>query len=245
LLADVIRGSGYLLTGFRLLRRPGVPRYVLIPLLISAVVFTGGLWLAAHWVSGIIENLNSLLPSWLDWLRWLLWPVFALLALVLLYFGFSLIANLVGAPFNSLLAEAVARSLSGAAPGNAFDWRRIPQEALATLRSELGKMIYFVLWGIPCVAALFIPILGPLIWFLYGAWAFACNYADYPMGNEGLRFADQRKLLSKRLGLCIGFGAAALLVTMIPLLNILAMPSAVAGMTALYLRELRPRNNPV
>jgi CysZ protein len=240
MLADLIRGGGYLFTGMRLLRSPGVPRFVLIPLLISAVVFSGGLWLGAHWVSDIIQNLTSLLPSWLEWLRWLLWPVFALVAMLLLYFGFSLIANLVGAPFNSLLAEAVTRSLAGEVQRSQFDWRRLPGEALATLRSELGKMFYFIAWGIPCVAALFIPVVGPLIWFCYGAWAFALNYADYPLGNDGMRFADQRRLLGKRVGLCMGFGAAALLVTMIPIVNILAMPSAVAGMTALYRRELRP-----
>lgn len=239
MLTDTLRGARYVLTGVRLLRRPGVPRFVVIPLLISALVFTGGLWFGAHLLGGMIEHLDAMLPSWLEWLGWLLWPIFALLALVLLYFGFSLIANLVGAPFNSLLAEAVTRSLDGSVADRPFDWRSLHREALTTLRSELGKMFYFIAWGIPCLLALLIPVVGPAIWFLYGAWAFACNYADYPMGNDGMRFAEQRKLLGSRFGLSIGFGAAALLLTLIPVINVVAMPAAVAGMTALYLDELR------
>jgi CysZ protein len=241
MLTDAIRGARYILTGVRLLRHPGVTRFVIIPLLISAIVFSGGLWFGVHFLGGIIDRLDAMLPEWLDWLSWLLWPLFALLALVLLYFGFSLIANLFGAPFNSLLAEAVARNLDGNVTQQSFDWRQLHREALATMRSELGKMLYFVMWGIPCLLALLIPVIGPAIWFLYGAWAFACNYADYPMGNDGMRFAEQRRLLRSRFSLCIGFGAAALALTLVPVLNILAMPAAVAGMTALYIGELRHR----
>jgi CysZ protein len=59
------------------------------------------------------------------------------------------------------------------------------------------------------------------------------------MGNHGLKFPDQRRILARRRTMAIGFGIASLLLTLIPLLNFLAMPASVAGMTALYLTELQ------
>jgi CysZ protein len=89
--------------------------------------------------------------------------------------------------------------------------------------------------------ALLIPVVGTAVWFLYGAWALVCNYSDFPMGNDGLRFAEQRKLLARHKSLSFGFGITVLLLTLVPLVNFIVMPAAVAGATAMYLQELRPR----
>ncbi|MFO1435467.1 MAG: sulfate transporter CysZ [Gammaproteobacteria bacterium] len=240
--ADLVKGAGYLLTGARLLRASGMKRFVLIPLLISAVVFTGGFWLTGHWLAHVIDTLNGLLPHWLAWLSFLLWPVFVIVALTIGYFGFILLANLVAAPFNGWLAEAVEHHLTGQQPPARNAARSLPHEALTAIRNEINKTVYFLLWGIPCLLALLIPVIGAVIWFLYGAWALVCNYADFSMSNDGLKFADQRKLLLTRKSLSFGFGIAALALTLVPIVNFIAMPAAVAGATAMYVQELRSRN---
>lgn len=239
MLADLLGGARYLLTGLRLLWRPRVRIFMLVPLAISAVVFTGGIWLAWHWIGGLTEQMMQHIPQWMAWLRYLVWPLFALLALVFVFFGFNLVANLAGAPFNGWLAEAVEMHLTGSTQTPPMTWQQLPAEIGAILRGELRKLLYIALWSIPLLLLLFIPVLGPALWFLWGAWTFACNYADYPMGNHGMKFPEQRRLLAGRRALAMGFGIASLLLTLVPLLNFFAMPASVAGMTALYLTELR------
>jgi len=46
-------------------------------------------------------------------------------------------------------------------------------------------------------------------------------------------------ILRRRRLLSIGFGAAAASLTMIPVVNFIAMPAAVAGATAMWVRELQ------
>ena len=53
------------------------------------------------------------LGAWLDWLRYLLWPLFVLTAVLLVFYTFSLLTNLIAAPFNGLLAEAVEKLAAG------------------------------------------------------------------------------------------------------------------------------------
>jgi len=235
-ISDFLNGAKYVLVGSRLLWRPHVRGFVIIPLLISALFFTGGIWYTGHLLRGLIEGM---IPDWLDWLRYLLWPIFAIAALVVLYFGFVLIANLVGAPFNGWLAGAVERTLTGQVTSVQIPWRELPREMASIAIAELRKMGYFALWAIPFLLLLFVPLLGALLWFLFSAWAFACNYADYPMGNHGMKFAEQRRMLSAHRALSLGFGTAAVIMTLIPIVNFLAMPAAVAGVTAMYLERLR------
>jgi CysZ protein len=235
-ISELLRGARYLLTGISLLGRPGVGRYVIIPLLISAIIFTGGIWLTGHVVGQLID---SMLPQWLNWLRYLLWPLLGIVALAIIYVAFTLVANLIGAPFNGLLAEAVEASISGGTASVRVAWKDMPGEIASIILSELRKMVHFALWAIPFLLLLFVPLIGPVLWFLFGAWVFVCNYADYPMGNHGLKFVEQRRMLGTRRAMSLGFGIAALLITLVPVLNFVAMPAAVAGVTAMYLAELR------
>jgi CysZ protein len=59
------------------------------------------------------------------------------------------------------------------------------------------------------------------------------------MGNHGLRLAEQRKRLKSRRLESLGFGAAVAGMQVIPVLNFVLMPAAVAGATSLWVRALR------
>lgn len=106
----LLAGPAYLLQGFRLIRRPGLRRFVLIPLMINAALFTA---VIGYGFSEFHALIDTLLPPAFEWLEWLLWPLFALTVLVIAFYSVGLIANLIAAPFNSLLAAAVERDLTG------------------------------------------------------------------------------------------------------------------------------------
>jgi CysZ protein len=58
------------------------------------------------------------------------------------------------------------------------------------------------------------------------------------MSNNGLKFKEIRARLRSQRLMGLGFGAAAAALTMVPVLNFLAMPSAVAGGTAMWVKGL-------
>jgi len=240
-LRQPLSGFGYLLAGLRLLLRPALWPYLLLPLGVNVLVFGALLWLAAGQFGALVDSLLPTLPDWLAWLAWLLWLVFGLVAAILVLFTFTLVANFIAAPFNGLLAEAVERLLTGAAPPGGGSLHQALREAPQALADELRKMGYFLLWAIPLGLLFLVPLLNlaaPLLWALFSAWLLALQYLDYPLGNRGLRFAAQRARLRRRPLLGLGFGAAVLLATLIPLLNLVVMPAAVAGATRLVLEQL-------
>ncbi|MGH9434302.1 MAG: EI24 domain-containing protein, partial [Terriglobia bacterium] len=62
-----------------------------------------------------------------------------------------------------------------------------------------------------------------------------------PLGNRGVTFAEQRQLFRRHRARLFGFGAATALCTIIPVVNFIIMPVAVAGATIMWV-ELQPRN---
>jgi CysZ protein len=237
------KGAAFMLQGIGLIVKPGLKRFVLIPLLVNIAVFTTAIWWGAAQFDGLMARMQANIPGWLGWLEWLLWPLFALALLIVVFYSFTLLANLIASPFNGLLAEKTETLLTGSSSADieddGSDLKRLLQALPGTLLDETRKVVYTLLWSIPFLLLAFVvPLVGPLIWFLFTAWMLAVQYSDYPMGNHGLKFRDMRATLRRRQFLSIGFGAAAAGLTMIPVVNFIVMPAAVAGATAMWVREL-------
>jgi len=236
-------GMHYLLEGLRLIRQPGLRRYVAVPLLVSIVFFSAAIFGLGYWLEALLDLLLGYLPSWLDWLRYLLWPVFAILGVLIIFYSFSLVTNFIAAPFNGMLAEAVEQHLTGQ-PIDTGGWQALVKDIVPSLLSELRKLLYFLLRALPLGLLFLIPVVNiaaPFLWALFSAWMLAIEYLDYPMANHLLHFSEQRRRLRQRRLLSLGFGGSSLLLTMIPLLNFLAMPASVAGATAMWVAEMKER----
>ena len=239
MVSNAVSGAGYLLQGMRLIARPKLRQFVLIPLLINILVFSGAIYLGVAQFEHFVAFLDSQMPSWLSWLEWVLWPLFVLLLLIVVFYGFGMVANLIAAPFNSLLAEKVEAILIGRSVEQSSDYARMLADLLPTLRDEIWKVLYALLWSLPFLALLLVPVAGPVLWFFFSAWILTVQYSDYPMGNHGLTFREMRRRLRERRAVTLGFGSAAVCLGMIPVVNFILMPSAVAGATLMWVREFR------
>lgn len=259
--------TGFLLPfrGLGLVTKPGLRSYVIMPLLINLLVLSGIVYFGAdffeHLLASWLPDPEALAtqqwPSWLGWLqdfagqllsllRWLIYPVLVVALLMFGFYTFTIIANLIASPFNSMLAARVERELTGQDPpeSNTSLAREIP----IAIGGELNKLWYFIKRAIPILILFLIPglqVIAAPLWLLLGIWFLALEYADYPMGNHQIKPADQRKLLAKQRLLALGFGGGVTVMLMIPVLNLAAMPAAVAGATCLWAeRVMALRNQP-
>lgn len=240
---NMIKGARYLLQGFSLIHQPGVRRFAYLPMLINTLLFSIAIGFGLANFGGWLD---ALMPSWLPaWLEsvlvWLIWPLFVLLLAIIVFFSFSVIANILAAPFNGVLAEMVEMHVAGTMPPQ-MPWARILKESPRMVLNELKKTGYLLLWVIPLFILSWVPglnLLAPALWLLFSSWTLALDYHDYPMGNHLLDFRQQRQLLRQHRGLALGFGGATMLATMIPVVNFLVIPAAVAGATKLYLESIK------
>ena len=235
----------YLSRGFRVLTKPGVRLYVIIPLLLNFTVFALLIWAGMSYFGDFLAWIIPDSESNGVWvfLYWLLWIAFFLTAWIIVFYAFTLVANIVAAPFNGLLAEAVEHHLTGQTPPGGL--LKAVKEFLPSITAELKKLLYLAGWSIPLLILAAIPgvnILSPFLWALFSAWMMGLQYLDYPFANHGVFFAQQRKVLRGHRIPTTSFGGGIMLATMIPVVNFFVMPAAVAGATIMWVERFSETN---
>ncbi len=239
---NIASGVGYLKEGLGLITKPGIRPFVLIPLVINFILFGGALWWGIQQVMLLMGMLVGWLPGWLDWLSWILVPVFFLLALLLIFYGFSIVANLIASPFNGYLAEKTEELLTGKPLGIENNWKTILMLVPRSIGRELRKLLYYIPLLLLVFVASFIPgvnVVAAPLGFLLAAWMMAIQYLDYPIDNHMMSFAQVKQGVRHKQLTSLGFGGAVMLGTMIPLFNLVIMPAAVCGATAYWVREVK------
>jgi CysZ protein len=235
-------GAGYLIRGLSLITKPGIRPFVLIPLSVNILIFSLLIWLGFNQFEILMDRFLPGEDSWFSWLRWLLWPLFAIVTVLIVFYSFTVIANLIAAPFNGLLAEKVERYLGGELPQQPGGLKQLMKDLVPSLLSEIRKLSYFLLRALPLLILSFIPglqVIAPFLWIAFSAWFLALEYGDYPMANHGLTFKAQHQRLKQTRLTALVFGGSLTLMMMVPLLNFLAMPAAVAGATVFWHERLK------
>jgi len=233
-MSNPFAGAMYFISGIKLLNQPGIRRYVVIPLSINIVLFSVLLWFGAAYVSDFVDWIQASIPDWLDWIAWLVWPVFLVSAMLIGFFTFSLLANIIAAPFNSLLSTAIEKHLTGATVDAETTEAGFVASFIPEILNEVKKFGYFILWSVPFLILFAIPVVNvaaPGLWFIFSAWMLSLEYLDYPLSNRNLRFVDIKKRVRKQRLTALGFGSIINFALMIPIVNFIVMPAAVAGAT--------------
>jgi len=232
----------YFMLGWRLIQLRGIRRYVIMPMLANIVIMS----LLFYWffsvISSVIDFGLDYIPSWMQWLSYVAtFIVFVIFGILFCYF-FSTITNIIAAPFNGLLAEQIEAYLTGSPAPDTSIWSLIKDIPRIMVR-EIKKLIYYIVWCIPLLFTSFIPLFGqfitPILWFIFTAWMINIQYADYAFDNHKVTFYRMRQLLQQDKLDNTCFGILVSFFTMIPILNLIIMPVAICGSTAIWVDRYR------
>jgi len=233
-----LSGAGYFIKGFELIRLKGIRRFVFIPLTVNVLLFIVAFYFMFLQLDYYMAMLNNWLWDGFKWLTTVLWPVMVITVLILFSFLFSTIANWVAAPFNGLLSEKIEAILTGTEnPSGGF--LDVIKDIPRTLTREWQKLVYYVPKAIGFFILMLVPLVGQIIWFLFIAWMMAIQYQDYPFDNHKISFEEMKNSLQRKQGLSYSFGMTVAIFAMIPLINLIVMPVAICGATALWVDHYR------
>ena len=183
---------GFLFKGLKLLTSPELRKFIIIPMLINVVLYSAALTLGYFYISDLIDQF---IPGWLHWLSWILWPLFFISFFIAGFFTFTVLANLLAAPFYGKLSAKTLAMVSGQAVATA------EQPLPKVLIAETKRIGYLATRALPLLILSIIPginVIAPFLWALFGAWGMALEYLAYPLENQGILFSEQKKLGQKR-----------------------------------------------
>lgn len=246
----------YLRKALTEINKKGVKRFVWIPLIINVLVFTG---LFVYFLD-LISGLFSLMTGWglqtgwdwfdnLSFIEWivdgiagLLIVVFGVFLVIIVAYTFTSVAHLIGAPFYGIMAERVDSQYSQ----EQFPETSLVEVGRRSLIREFQKIAYWLIRAIPLVIiniiVYFTPFnfLMPVVWFFFGAWILGMEYFDYAPDNRGISFKENQVILKQNKWYVLSFGSIMLLLTMIPIVNLVIIPIGVAAGTMLWSDKLNP-----
>jgi CysZ protein len=234
-----MNGMDCFIKGLLLITKPGLRQYVVIPFLINFVVLS---LLIAYGVTQYDQWMNMLtdsLPEWLGFLSWIIGVLAILMGIALLLYAFTIIGNIIAAPFNALLSVKVEEHLLGITLESDTPFHMV---ALRSVAREFSKLRYYLPRLLGLLVVTLIPgvnTLAPFLWLLFGAWMMAVQYTDVAADNNELAFAALRVRLGQHKLDALWFGLVVYILVAIPLLNLILIPAAVAGGTVFWVEQLR------
>jgi CysZ protein len=154
--------------------------------------------------------------------------------LLLFIYAFVTVTSVVGQPFFERISHRVDARLGPVPEAPAWPWwrnalRGVGEGARLLLLTAPLSVALFVLGLIPAVGTASAWILGALV----GGWFVALEFTAIPFERRGMVLHERRRVLGTRRARTVGFGAMAFVMSAVPPVAILTMPSAVAGGTLL------------
>jgi CysZ protein len=205
-----------------LIRNSDLLSLSLIPTLLTLALLLG-LSVAGAWVVGRLLS-DSLGVE----LRIAAQILMFLLALLIAYFLYLPVARVLLAPF----AEALSRRAHAINTGQAM--RQNNQGWARAMWEGLKLVIFQVVVALAALAlGLAFPPVGAPVGIAIAIFLGGLDFFDIPLSTRGLRLRKKLGVIWRNKSLALGFGAAAYLMLLIPVINMLALPVGVIGATLL------------
>lgn len=251
-ISDMVRGFGLALRGVTFLRQHRTLwTWAVLPAGVNLIVFAAAFALFLHFYPGIYSLATDFLrldppEAWYAWLwvaplRLLAWCIGILLmatALVVIYLTFLFLGTAIASPFLDVLAQRVEEIASGRFAEERVTLRIALHAFTASMLVELQKLGFFLAVQLSLFLLSLIPPLSPftvLTATLFTMLFLPLEYGSFAMDHRRLRFAQRRALIWQHRWLMLGFGAAAFLTLLVPLLNFFCLPVLVTGGTLLIM----------
>ena len=238
--AGFLRGFSYPLRAAKFLaKKPGLVKYMAIPFAINVLVFSLSVYFGLGMFEGLLETYAPSTEVWYGViLYYLAWTVALLLTTVVVFFSFTVFGNLIASPFNELLSERTEALKVGSAPDEKFSAGRFWKEAKNALFVEVKKMAVFISGMLLLLAINLLPGIGSLIYAvlapLFTLFFLVVEYLAFVLMRKQLSFAEQRRYVTQRPLMMLGFGCGVFCLLAIPFLQFFCIPLAVVGATLLW-----------
>lgn len=227
-MTNFIKGMSYLLLGITHLPTQGLKRFVILPIIFNLFVFIGLFYLIYHYLFPFSNYYHNQLPTWLNFVSGIFTFFFVISFFLFFLATFTLLFNLLSAPFNGLLAERAQYLLRNQlTPELTFT-----QITVRTIKRQIQFISYFLPRFLGMCFLFFIPFIHffyPFLWFIFNAWMLSMQYQDYAMDNNLVDFKTMKSLMKQNKDESLGFGLLINFISFIPILNIITMPAGVIG----------------
>jgi CysZ protein len=202
----------------------------MIPMLLTLVLLMGLIFAAASLVGWLIGDAVRVE------IRIAAQVLMVALTFLIAYFLYMPVARVLLAPFAEALSRKT-RSISLSAGGRMIRQKNHGQKNQGWARAMWEGLKVVIFQAAVSLAALALglafPPVGAPVGVAVAIFLGGLDFFDIPLSTRGLRLRNKLGVIWRNKFLALGFGAAAYLMLLIPVINMLALPVGVVGATLL------------
>lgn len=218
---------------------PVLIKYSIAPMMINIVIYGSVFFFAYKWLIGSLGNwIGVYSPDasfWLQFLHIVLLIIGFLLLLFICYLLFTILGNLVTAPFNEEISQRVEEIV---AKDSASHKMGFWEDAYISIKGEAEKLLFYLFFLFLILLLNLIPVIGnvasAIIGTVFSFFYNALDFLDYPMTRKKMKFRQKLRVTRSGKLLTYGFGCTAFLLMFLPIVNVFMKPILVAAGTSLY-----------
>ena len=214
-------------------------KYSIAPMLINLVIYGSIFIFTYSWLMGSLERWlgieNTEAGFWLKFVHTLLFIIGFLLALFICYLLFTILGNIITAPFNEEISQRVEEIVTN---GRVVSKMGFWEDAYISIKGEVQKLLFYLVILLLIFSLNLIPIAGSvlstIIGIIFSCFYNALDFLDFPMTRKKMRFRDKLKVTRQGKLVTYGFGLTAFLLMFLPVVNVFMKPILVAAGTSLF-----------
>jgi len=217
-------------------RHPRLWRFVVVPLVLVLAIYFWLFYMAlAVWLPPLQSSVrNFFAGSWFEflyrWTEWLITASFYLFLVLVTAFTSGNIFELLGGLCFSHMVRDYETNILHCKIEKLSPAREFSNLLACGVFSTATLVLYFALF----IAGFFLPVAAPLATIPFIGYRYAVIYTSEAVFNSGRKLSDVPILFQGRSGLLYGFGSAAFLMFLVPVLPIFLIPGLVIGGTLMY-----------
>lgn len=196
-------------------------------LFVLMVLLTGGVF----WLVDYLANLW--IPEGDAWywqvISWLAWIMALLVAMLCGIFSFVTLGSAAAAPWLDLLARRTEQRAGNELAEQDSGWAFL---VLHSLANSVRPLLGLLLWGVAALLFIFwLPPVATALWAYGGLRFLSFELIDTPASRRNWDYSGRKQHLNENRWFYFGFAGLALLLLMVPVVNLLVIPAAVVGLS--------------
>lgn len=243
---NFLLGSRTLAAGFgMIMRSPKLLVLGALPALISTALLLSALGTLLYFSGDLVTWMTPFAAGWSEFFRQGLRVVLGVAlvggAALLGSVSFIAVTLLIGGPFYEHIAGKTEQQLGLETGGDGSGWvrefgRGVRDSVRLVLITLVGAVVLFFLGFVPILGQTVIPVLA----VLFGAWVVSLEMVGLVFQRRGMSLGDRHRTLRDNRACTVGFGLPTYLLCLVPVAQLVVIPSAVVGGTMLAHRFLAP-----
>ncbi|MBN8584774.1 MAG: EI24 domain-containing protein [Ignavibacteria bacterium] len=214
-------------------------KYSIAPMLINLLIYGSVFILSYSWFTSSIEGWLGIEGTeagfWLKFLHTALLIIGFILLLFICYLLFTILGNIITAPFNEEISQRVEEIVTGTKEGHKMGFW---EDAYISIKGEIQKLAFYLIILLLIFSLNLIPVAGSvlssILGVIFSSYYNALDFLDYPMTRKKMRFRDKLKVTGKGRLITYGFGFISFLLLFLPVINVFMKPILVVAGTSLF-----------